>query len=174
MAATITGVSMPRPEEYHFLRNVLLDNTSAIEFCRTLCRIAQTLDDIIDADRSLSGSRVISAFWQAMIELPANPFYREHEPFLRPLIAMAIQDWRDSVVLERSNSHHNKTLAFVMRDQLAGVIIQCAYLVGGEQWMEKNGPAIRQHCHEDSLDDYLKGLGAAEATKTHGDQESGS
>lgn len=162
---------MPRSEEYQFITEVLQNNKSAIEFCRSLFRISQTLDDIIDADRPLTGSQVISAFWQAMIELPANPFYREHEPFLRPLMAMALQDWRDSVVLERSDSHHNRTLAFVLRDQLAGLVIQCAYLVGGEQWMEQHGPAIRQHFHEDSIDDYLKGLSASIASEHNDEQE---
>ena len=149
---------MPRPDENQFLAQALQGHQHAIEFCRSLFRISQTLDDLIDADKTLTGSQVISAFWQALIELPGNPFYREHEPFLRPLMAMALQDWRDSVVLERSDSDHNRTLAFVLRDQLAGVVTQCAYLIGGERWMEKQGPTIRQYFHEESLGDYLTGL----------------
>jgi len=149
---------MPRPNEAEFLRQVLKDNQAAVQFCQQLFQVSQVLDDIIDADKPVSGDAVISAFWKSLIEIPANPFYREHEPYLRPLMAMAMQDWRDSVVLERSGAEDNQTLAFVLRDQLTGLVIQCAYLVGGESWMASVGPQVRIHFHEDSLGDYLKEL----------------
>lgn len=149
---------MPRKNEHAFLQDALRGNQDAIHYCETLFRISQTLDDIIDGDKRLTGADVMSAFWQSLIELPANPFYRRHELYLRPLMASALQDWRDSVTLERSGGRHEKTLAFVLRDQLAGLTIQCAYLVGGESWMVQAGPAIRQHFHEDTLEGYLDGL----------------
>ncbi|MDP4546480.1 hypothetical protein [Marinobacter sp. MDS2] len=149
---------MPRPDEQQFLQQALQGCEPAIRFCQTLFRISQTLDDLIDKDKALTDSVIISAFWQALIELPANPFYRQHELYLRPLMAAALQDWRDSVALERSGSAHNQTLAFVLRDQLTSVVVQCAYLVGGEAWMESAGPQIRAHFHEDTLSDYLNDL----------------
>jgi len=149
---------MPRSDEAQFLQQVLRGNQGAIQFCQQLFQVSQVLDDIIDGDKPLTGEQVISAFWKSLIEIPANPFYREHEPYLRPLMAMSLQDWRDSVVLERSDSEHNRTLAFVLRDQLTGLVTQCAYLVGGEQWMAAVGPKVREHFHEDSLGDYLAEL----------------
>lgn len=150
---------MPRQDEHAFLRQVLLDNTPAVEFIETLARISQTLDDLVDGDRSLSQHDVLSCFWQALIELPANPFYRQHEPYLRPIMASVLQDWRDSVVLERSDDLHNRTLAFVMRDQMATLITQCAYLVGGHSWMTRVSVPVRQHVHEEMFEDYLDSLG---------------
>lgn len=155
---------MPRNNEHAFLNQVLQSNSAAVSFCETLFRISQTLDDIIDGDKSVSGNDVVSAFWQSLIELPANPFYRQHEPYLRPLMASALQDWRDSVAMERADDDHGKHLAFVLRDQLTSVVVQCAYLVGGEAWMANAGPLIRRHFHEDSLDDYLSELAGEEAT----------
>ena len=149
---------MPRPNEAAFLRSVLQNNESAATFCEALFRISQTLDDLIDKDRDLDDQIIISAFWKALIELPANPFYREHEPYLRPLMAASLQDWRDSVKLERSNSQHSQTIAFVLRDQLTSVVVQCAYLVGGESWMESVGPQIRGYFHSEPLSDYLNDL----------------
>ena len=149
---------MPRQDEHAFLCRVLPNHPAAVAFCETLFRISQTLDDLVDRDRPVSDEAVMSAFWQALIELPANPFYRQHELYLRPLMAGALQDWRDSVTLERSGDHHGRTLAFVLRDQLTSLVIQCAYLVAGEQWMNQVSVAIRQHFHEDGLDDYLTEL----------------
>ncbi|MDY7116611.1 hypothetical protein RAN53_09635 [Halomonas sp. SSL-5] len=149
---------MPRQDEHAFLQQALRQDAGAVAFCETLFRISQTLDDLIDGDKPVTGDVVVSAFWQALIELPGNPFYRQHEPYLRPLMAGALQDWRDSVALERSGSQHERTLAFVLRDQLTSVVVQCAYLIGGEAWMRQAGPAIRRHFHEDSLEDYLAEL----------------
>lgn len=149
---------MPRPDEHHFLCRVLPDAPAAVAFCETLFRISQTLDDLVDRDHPVSDDAIVSAFWQALIELPANPFYRQHEPYLRPLMASALQDWRDSVLLERSGDDHGKTLAFVLRTQLTGVVVQCAYLVGGEGWMNSVSEPIRRHFHDHSLEEYLADL----------------
>lgn len=151
---------MPRQDEHAFLCRVLPNAPAAVAFCETLFRISQTLDDLIDKDRTPDDTEVVSAFWQALIELPSNPFYRQHEPYLRPLMASALQDWRDSVTLERTGNRHHRTLAFVLRDQLTSLVIQCAYLVGGEAWMTQVSVAIRRHFHEDTLDDYLNDLEA--------------
>lgn len=146
---------MPRENEAELLREVLPNAPAARDFCTTLFHISQVLDDLIDGDKSLAQEAVIHAFWRALIDLPENPFYREHEPFLRPLMASALQDWTDSVTLERAGDEHSRHIAFVLRDQLAGLVVQCSRLVGGYSWMVKTGPAIRHHFHEDALSDYL-------------------
>lgn len=73
-------------------------------------------------------------------------------------MASALQDWRDSVCFERTDSHHLRSVAFVLRDQLATLLIQCAYLVGGYQWMSEVSVPVRQHIHEDTLGDYMASL----------------
>lgn len=146
---------MPQPNERAFLQRVLREHAAAILFCEALFRISQTLDDLIDGDKPVTGDAVYAAFWEALIELPANPFYRQHEPFLRPLMAAALQDWRDSVTLERAGDHHGRTLAFVLRDQLTSLVVQCAGIVGGAGWMRQVSAEIRRHFHEDALGDYL-------------------
>lgn len=155
---------MPRSNEREFLQQVLQGQTAPILFCETLFRISQTLDDLIDKDRLVSDEKVYDAFWQALIELPANPFYRTHEPYLRPLMAAALQDWRDSVKLERRGDYHGRTLAFVLRDQLTSLVVQCAYLVGGMAWMQQVSEAVRMHFHEDSLQGYIDDLDQGRAT----------
>lgn len=146
---------MPRPNERAFLQQALQDCAPAIAFCETLFRISQTLDDLVDRDRPVSDDALYAAFWQALVELPANPFYRQNELYLRPLMAAALQDWRDSVILERSGDRHGQTLAFVLRDQLTSVVVQCAYLIGGPGWMQQVSVDIRRHFHEDSLESYI-------------------
>ena len=146
---------MPQPNERAFLQHVLKDHAAAILFCEALFRVSQTLDDLIDGDKPVTGDAIYAAFWEAMIDIPGNPFYRAHEPILRPLMAAALQDWRDSVTLERDGDHHGRSLAFVLRDQLTSLVVQCAGLIGGFDWMQEVSAQIRRHFHEDKLADYL-------------------
>lgn len=154
---------MPRSNEREFLQHVLQNEPAPILFCEMLFRISQTLDDLVDRDRPVSDDAIYSAFWQALIELPSNAFYRTHEPYLRPLMAAALQDWRDSVRLERRGDHHGRTLAFVLRDQLTSLVVQCAYLIGGSAWMQTVSEDIRLHFHEDKLISYLGELQSGRA-----------
>lgn len=146
---------MPQPNERAFLQHVLKEHAAAILFCEALFRVSQTLDDLIDGDKPVTGDAIYAAFWEAMIDIPGNPFYRAHEPILRPLMAAALQDWRDSVTLERDGDHHGRSLAFVLRDQLTSLVVQCAGLIGGFDWMQEVSAQIRRHFHEDKLADYL-------------------
>ena len=160
---------MPQPNERAFLQRVLQGQAAPILFCEALFRISQTLDDLIDGDKPVTGDAVYRAFWEALVDLPGNPFYRQHESALRPLMAAALQDWRDSVTLERAGDHHGRTLAFVLRDQLTGVVVQCAGIVGGFEWMQQVSAEIRRHFHEDALVDYLAEFKTGQATTGKGE-----
>ena len=149
---------MPRPDEHQFLNKVLQGCAEAVEFCEQLFGISQVLDDLIDKDKPVPDEAITRAFWMALIELPANPFYRQHEPYLRPLMASALQDWTDATCMERAGDDHGKHLAFVLRDQLTTVVIQCTYLIGGYGWMQEVSEPIRRHFHEDLLADYMNDL----------------
>lgn len=149
---------MPQPNEREFLQHVLKDHGPAILFCESLFRVSQTLDDLIDRDQPITDDAIYQSYWEALIEIPSNSFYRANEVALRPLMAAALQDWKDSVTLERDAGSHGRTLAFVLRDQLTSLVVQCANLVGGFHWMQQVSKDIRLHFHEDSLNSYLDDL----------------
>lgn len=148
---------MPQPNEREFLQYVLKDHGPAILFCESLFRVSQTLDDLIDQDKPITGDAIYQSYWEALIEIPSNSFYRANELTLRPLMAAALQDWKDSVTLER-DSQHGRTIAFVLRDQLTSLVVQCSCLVGGFDWMQQVSKQIRLHFHEDSLQSYIDDL----------------
>ena len=162
---------MQQPNERAFLQHVLQSHGPAIQLCEALFRISQTLDDLIDGDKPVTGELIFQAFWEALIELPANSFYRQYEPFLRPLMASSLQDWRDSVSLERAGDHHGRTLAFVLRDQLTGLVVQCAGLVGGFAWMQQVSAEIRRFFHDEALVDYLGELRRGDELSHSGEEQ---
>lgn len=148
---------MSRDSEQNFLAQVLQGDQHAVSYCETLFRISQTLDDLVDGDNPVTSDTVFNAFYDALVELPGNPFYRANEPTLRPMMRLALQDYRDSVLLEQQGGH-GQTLAFVLRDQLTSIVVQCAGMVGGNDWMRQVSTSIRAFFHEESLQDYLVGL----------------
>lgn len=152
---------MPDSKERAFLRRVLRDDFAAIMFCEALFRISQTLDDLIDRDKPVSDQSIYHAFFLALIDLPSNPFYRQNDVVLRAMMASALQDWKDSVDLERAGDEHGKTLAYVLRDQLTSVAVQVAGIVGGYGWMQEVSVEIRRFFHDEPLGEYIDKLTGA-------------
>jgi hypothetical protein len=132
-------------------------NMDAVKFCDDLFALTQTWDDLVDGDREVSPDAVNRAFWRALVELPQNPFYVRHMHDLRPLLRGFFNDWFDANTLEKGDVHE-RTLSFVLRDTVGGVASQCAYLVGGYDWMRRVSPDIRRMIHDEGLEDYLRGL----------------
>ena len=149
---------MSGSSERQFLVEVLRGDLSAVAMCEQLFRISQVLDDLVDGDKPVPAELIIKSFWEALIALPANPFYRQHESTIRPLMAAALQDWTDATRLERADDHHGKTIAFVLRDQLTSLVTQVACIVGGYEWMQEVSIHIRRRFHDETLADYINEL----------------
>jgi hypothetical protein len=149
---------MKKIKQHEFLMHVLRGNADAVNMCEQIFHVSQVLDDLVDQDKPVTSPTIIKSYWIALIELPLNPFYRRHELTIRPLMAGALQDWTDSATLEREPDSHSKHLAFVLRDQLTSLVIQCANLVGGYDWMQKVSVEIRKYFHDEILIDYINDL----------------
>jgi len=151
------GRNMERETERQFLNRVLRGQSEAIDLCMALFRVSQIIDDLHDRDRPVERETLHRMAWQALVEIPSNGFYQHHFIVLQPLIRASLADWLDSTALE-TGSHHERTLAFVLRDSLTGVVVQCAYLIGGYDWMRSVSVDIRTQFHDETQRDYLGGL----------------
>lgn len=159
---------MPRNNEAQFLHEVLLGRKDAVEFCQLIFRISQTWDDLIDGDRRVAPEDINRAFWMAIVEVPANPFYRRHFAYLHPLLAGYITDWLDANELQLTDGDHGRNIAFVLRDSVGALVSQAAYLIGGYEYLRKVSPDIRRHIFEDSLGEYKKRLAENEPAEERG------
>jgi hypothetical protein len=144
--------------QHDFLAWALMENPAAVDFCETLGAISQVWDDV--QDFGLRGQPVDLAFWQSLVVLPANPFYREHFNVLHPLVESAILDYITANTLEAQGTVHDRTLSFVLRDSLIAVVIYCARIVGGFAWAAEIAPDVRAYFHNESLAEYLRSLRA--------------
>ncbi|MGH8444914.1 MAG: hypothetical protein ACREVL_06580 [Solimonas sp.] len=139
------------------MSRVLRGNAAAIEFCLLLGSVSQTWDDLIDGDKPVTAQQINAAFFKALIQIPANRFYRIHFASLQPLMQAAAYDWLAANELERGGADE-QALAYVLRDSLVAVVTQCAALVGGHGWAIDHAAAIRRYFHDEPAAEYVRKL----------------
>lgn len=141
---------------HEFLCWALRDNAEAVALCEQLVYVAHGWDDLIDGDAEVEPHRLNRIFWTALIDMPANGFYQRHYGELAPILRQSIADWLDANTLENAG-RHGAQLAFVLRDSFHALAIQCAYLVGGYDWMREVSIAVRARYQDETFDQYMRG-----------------
>lgn len=145
------------PHKVKIIAEVLKNDRDAVKFVMDIAGISRIWDDLYDQDRKVDPYDLNLAFWRALVEIPSNPFYVQYQYQLIPLLREYINNWMDANEFERGD-HHQKTLAFVLRDSLGGLLAQCAYILGGYDWMRQMSPKIRAVQFEESFEQYLEDL----------------
>lgn len=148
---------MQHKSEREFLLEVLAGHTDAVAFCQIFFGITQIWDDVIDNDTPVTDAHINKAFWDALISLPENRFYQQHMATLLPLMRATINDWLDANAFEQGDEHHQR-LAYVLRDSVSNLVIQCAYLVGGYDWLRHVSLRVREWVYDEPFDAYIKQL----------------
>jgi len=140
------------------IHKALRGHKDAIALIESLAFIARAWDDLIDRDKIILDDRINRAFWTALVEIPQNPFYQQYLFQITPLIRDYINSWLDANDMEKTAGEHNKHVAFVLRDLIGNIIMQCAYLIGGYDWMRTVSPWVRSFQFDERLDKYMEGL----------------
>lgn len=144
---------MAKPSEREFLAWALLGDEDAISFAETIGQITQQWDDLFDEGVAPGDETVNELLWAALVRLPVEPFYQRWFNVLYPLLRQMIVDWLDANELQKGTDH-DKLLAYVLRDSSAGLVTQCAGLVGGYAWMRQVGPAIRRYFMDEPIEEF--------------------
>jgi hypothetical protein len=139
-----------------FLDRAFMGNRHAADFVLMLARISHVWDDLIDRDKPVSNETINRTFFDALIELPANPFYREHYATLRPLMAIGAMNYEIANTYEALGGEERLALAHVLRYSIADIATAVALITGGPDWARKIGPELRQRSQKDTLQHYLK------------------
>ena len=137
------------------LDRVLMGNQAAISFCEEFFGLTQIWDDLYDGDNYVEPETINEAFWVALISLPNNPFYQQHFGYLNTIIQSAIMDWLDSNKLV-DGTHEHKCAAYVLRDSASNLVIHCAYLIGGYDWMREISIDVRRALYDEPLNKFME------------------
>lgn len=148
--------------ERDLFTEVLQGDAHAVDFCADIFKVSQIWDDMVDGDKKVSNIDINRAFWLCIVEIPSNPFYKRHFNTLQPILQVFMVDWMDSCRLERQNDH-SKNIAWVLRDSVSSLVIHCARLIGGFEWMNQISVRVRKAIYDEPLADYKRNLEEGEA-----------
>lgn len=111
----------------------------AVRACVDLLEVAHLWDDIEDKDKNILSSTPMR---KAVIDLPANPFWAQHQPTLQPVLQSVFLQWKAANFLEKSDMQDDKNKAYMLRASLYQVFHVVAAICGGIEWAEQIGPEI--------------------------------
>lgn len=121
---------------------VLKNHAPAVNFFLILRSVLHFWDDLIDKDRPITDQDINGVMWNALVELPRNPFYRQHFDTLNPMLVNAIANWQAATEFERTGGAKRLQIAFIARSDYLNLLLHSAYLVGGRDWMMQVTPLV--------------------------------
>lgn len=137
------------------LNEVFKGDRDAVRLALRLAELSHIWDDLVDGDKPCTPERINRAFWLALVQIPANPFYDENRHLLRPVMVTSIVNWEIANQYERMDDAEKHALAHVMRYAVADMLLLMAFIIGGKDWVTAVGPRLRAACQKDTLDHYL-------------------
>lgn len=141
------------------LTEIFQGDTDAVQLLVMVREISHVWDDLIDGDKPVSAAAVHRTFWQAIVGLQLNPFYRKHQGELLAVLECGILNYLASCCLERTPGHQRQ-LAHTARYQAGDVALVIARIVGGLDWAMVVGPELKLLLHTDRYEDFDKEMEA--------------
>lgn len=116
---------------YYWMRS----DEAAAAMLEKIFQVSQIADDFVDGDKPMQKSQDMSELLMlALVEIPANPFYRNNQGFIAPVLVSVISAFNTSNQLQKSPIVDCAMFAWALRDALEHLIVACAYIKGGAQW----------------------------------------
>ncbi len=138
------------------VRQLLLGHADAARFVLDLAYASHLYDDLVDRDKAATEAMLHQLWHLLWVDLPCNPFFRQHEAALRPAVVSAALSWRAATEIERAPlSVEELRIAHVIRYDLCAVAVLCAYLVGGHAHAASVARELRVAGQQDSWTHYL-------------------
>lgn len=138
------------------LYDYLYGHADAVRLCEDIYFVAHVWDDLIDQDRVRTKEEIDSAFYRMRIAIPSNPFYVAHRERIIGAERVAIRDWMASREFESDPAPciDKLAVAFVIRSSYLQVILECAAIIAGDDYVHKTAGLIREKFHSEGLRKY--------------------
>lgn len=139
---------------------------SAVDYVETMCSVAHVWDDLIDKDHEVSPDDINKLFFDVLVKLPRNTFYRKHFEHLNSVLVNAMSNWLVATKLEREGTDYETRIAFVLRSSYVDLITQAAFLLGDQKWACVVGEEVRRLTHEETYEGYIVNLDKEKAARS--------
>ena len=136
---------MSEIKESDSLEYFMKGNQDAVRLCVDLIYVAHLWDDLIDKDKLRTDDDINLAFRKTLLDIPSNPFYKEHANDLQPIMRNVVFAWYDANALEKGDKGE-RIMGFVARNELLNVLGYCIFLTGGYEWQSVEGLNFRKYC----------------------------
>lgn len=157
---------MERVERIRQLLPLFMGNVAAAEFVAMVIECLHVWDDLIDHDKPVSDVAINDTFYTLLVQLPKNPFYKQHFDHLNPVLVNAITNWHIANRMEQSGEDYQNRIAYILRSAYVDLTTQCALLVGGVQHAVSVGHQNRLYAHKETYEGYLKNLDIEQRTRS--------
>lgn len=140
------------------ISHILRGHPDAVRMFVDIAQVFHFWDDLIDKDAVITDDEVRLALWKSAVDLPSNPFYRDNFDSLQPMIIRAISNWQVATKFEQEPTPKRLQLAYAIRSDYLNILLHCAYLVGGKEWLDLMAPYVQEHWTHETYDMYLENL----------------
>jgi hypothetical protein len=136
-------------------------NTQAAEMLDIVGRIARLADDLADGDQAPSVLKVGELLHMSMVDLPSNPFFKQHFQALIPSISDGILSWEVSEEW-RAGEGKRPVFGFVYREAVERIAHTVALLTGGTNHARRVIRELHAVCHDgvrETVDEWVSEKG---------------
>lgn len=135
-----------------------VNNPAAVAFILSFFDMCEVFDDLIDKDKPVTDEDIVRTLFNALVDIPMNPFFIQHRMELVPVIITGINAWLDANRLEKG-SDNDKVFAYVLRDWYAELVSFIIFLTRGRHYLRTVSMDVRTFfTHHETLEQYREGL----------------
>ncbi len=125
--------------------------------------VSQLADDLVDGDKPMDKSAaMVQLLTLAIVDIPANPFYRQYQGWLAPLMVNVLTAWGASNTWHKSTIADLQMMGWAWRDMGETLISGIAYLTQGAERAlivaQEVGEYYRTNNDAESLEQWSKSL----------------
>lgn len=136
------------------LLDLVCGNEWAARFLLDIAALSHTYDDLIDRDKPVTDGAIHQMVWRALVSIPENPFFNQHQAALRPVLATSILNWRAANDMEKSGCLEKLRISHATRYELSDVLLLCMLLTGGMEHAASNAQRARLMGQNDTWANY--------------------
>jgi len=134
---------------------------AALDMAKTLARLSNIVDDLVDKDIDVATSEICDAFLTCLVKLPTNPFYARHQHELTPMWLSVFSAYETATKYEQDKDGRGLEMAHVLRYSpgmmIAHAIIRCVGIEKSREYTplmwkvvinERYSDYMREHADE--------------------------
>ena len=141
---------MDSAKEKELLHFALKGDQHAINCAEIIFAASQTLDDIWDKDKEVTGAQAASMVLNLTVDLVRNPFYQKHQFSMVHIIERAVMRWVEANDLEVTGEEDLLRIAYIIRSSTTDAVIEMAYLLGDRQHGRTAASVLRKAIYSDN------------------------